>query len=219
MLIDIHRHSIDKGLANVVMQNIFHSETNQIEPTGFYSVGLHPWHVEASTLIEDIEKIKETANQINVIAIGEAGIDKATQTNLTLQKIAFEAQIAIAKDAKKPMIIHCVRAYDEILHYRKSSNHHKPWIIHWFNASKETAFDLIGKNCYLSFGHMLFNENSKAYKSFKHVPIEHVFFETDDVGISISEVYTRAAQLKNIPLENLKEQIQTNFKNCFGIAI
>lgn len=219
MFIDIHRHSMDKGLADLVLQNVFHSDASHIKSTGYYSAGLHPWHVNESSLARDIKMVKEMSQYPNVIAIGEAGIDKVIKADIQLQKKAFEAQVDIAKEADKPLIIHCVRAYDEILHYRKEKNHSSPWIIHWFNASLETANELIRKNCFLSFGHMLFNYESKAYKTFCQVPAENIFFETDDAGITICEVYLQAAKLRNIDVEDLKAQINLNFKNCFGIEV
>jgi len=152
-----------------------------------------------------------------VLAVGEAGLDKSIDTPLSVQKQAFEQQVEIAENVNKPLIIHCVRAYSEILYYRKNSNQNIPWIFHWFNSSVQTANDLIGKNCYLSFGHMLFNENSKAFKSFLSVPPENIFFETDDAGYSIVEIYNQASLLKKMPVEELKKRICTNFKNCFGI--
>ena len=215
MLIDIHRHSSSKGNADQVLRNLFHSEVDQIESTNICSIGLHPWHLNPDTWREDIMVIKDYAGSDKVLAIGETGLDKAIETPLEDQRNAFNIQLQIASDFNKPVIIHCVRAYDELLSFRKNSNNKLPWIIHWYNGSPQTGEDLIKKNCYLSFGHMLLNEKSKAYKTFLKVPLEKVFFETDDANINIDEVYKRAATLRNIKEEKIVEIIKHNFEMCF----
>jgi TatD DNase family protein len=217
MYIDIHRHSADKGKADVVLRNLFHNETIEVSNEKFCSVGLHPWHCKGESLTEDINQVRDSALNRNVIAVGESGIDKAVSVDLEIQRKAFLEQIEIAKEVGKPMIIHCVKAYDELLSIRKNAGHKHPWIFHWFNAAPQTAFDLISKGCYLSFGIMLFKEESKAFKAFQQMPLDRVFFETDDVDITITEVYEKAAFLKKLPIETLQKQIELNFTACFGI--
>jgi TatD DNase family protein len=219
MYLDIHRHSNTKVKTDKILRNLFHSETGEIETTAYCSVGLHPWHVNEKTLANDLDLVQQAATKENVLAIGEAGIDKVIVTKLDIQRKAFLSQIEIAKEVNKPMIIHCVRAYDELLSFRKNSNHKKSWIIHWYNASKETGFDLVEKACYLSFGHMLFNESSKAFKTFLEIPLESIFLETDDADVTIEEVYKKAADLKEIKIVDLQKQINKNFFTCFGIEL
>lgn len=219
MFLDIHRHSSDKGKADKVLRNLFHNQTEQISTTDFCSIGLHPWHVSEKTLSNDIMQVKNSVSEEKVYAIGEAGIDKTIKTDLLTQREAFVEQIELAKLTEKPMIIHCVRAYDELQSFRKKSEHKQPWIFHWYNASPQTGFDLISKGCYLSFGHMLFKETSKAFRTFMEVPIDNIFFETDDADISIKEVYKRASELKRISITKLQKQINTNFSTCFGIEL
>jgi TatD DNase family protein len=217
MKIDIHRHGEDTGTADRIVRNLFHNQADEIVAGNYYSMGLHPWQVSADTLEKDIELVRKCASNKQIIAIGEAGIDKAIKTSAEVQRNAFEQQIRIAVEADKPMIIHCVRAYNEILEYKIRSHHEKPWIVHWFSASREVGEQLIEKGFYLSFGHMLFNERSKTCQAFSYIPPEHIFLETDDAGYTIDEVYKRAAMLRNIPLQELENQIALNFNQCFKI--
>jgi TatD DNase family protein len=219
MYIDIHRHSSDSGKADLVLRNLFHNQTDQVSHTPFCSVGLHPWHILENLIKSDVKLIQAASGFKNVLAIGETGLDKAVTVDLEFQREVFLSQIEIAKMVNKPLVIHCVRAYDELLSFRKNANHNQPWIFHWFNAAPQTAFDLINKGCYLSFGHMLFKEESKAFKSFLQIPLQSVFLETDDIDVSIIEVYERAARLKNISVGFLQNQIEANFNNCFGIHL
>ncbi len=217
MKIDIHRHAKDPGTAKRVIRNLFHDQISEIEPKKYYSVGLHPWHVKADTLVSDINRIKEAANDPRVVAIGETGLDKSVKVPIEIQLKAFLEQVKVAVTVNKPIIIHCVRAYNEIFSLRLESEHQKPWIIHWFNASQQMGEQLITKNFYLSFGHMLFNTKSKAYHAYSKFPNDRIFLETDDAAYTIDEVYQQAASLKGLALTRLEKQIETNFLKCFGI--
>jgi TatD DNase family protein len=216
MYIDIHVHNRYEDNDAVLLLNLFPGDTDRIGSPGYYSTGLHPWHVNQSSLAADIAAIHKAAAHLNVKAIGEIGLDKKIDVSYIEQLQAFEQQLAIADKFNKPVIIHCVKAYDDILSLRKKFNHSIPWIIHWFSASEQIAAELMKNNCYLSFGQMLFRENSKAYGVFKSISLKYVFFETDDTGISISQVYHKAAAIRNISPAELQEQIKTNFINCFG---
>lgn len=217
MKIDIHRHASDSGTAKRAVRNLFHYQAGEIESKQYYSIGLHPWHINAKSIDSDIENVKKAAQNKHVIAIGESGLDKSIKIPFELQQKAFSAHIDIAKEFNKPIIIHCVKAYNEIFSLKLESNHRKPWIIHWFNASLEMGEQLISKNFYLSFGHMLFNKKSKACKAFPNLSNDHIFLETDDAGYTIHEVYEQATLLKSINMSELERQIETNFINCFGV--
>ena len=216
MYIDIHVHNHYQEDKVILLLNLFPGDTDKINPDGYYSIGLHPWYVNKATLTGDLDDIIKATAASNVLAIGEIGLDKKIDVPYIDQLQAFEKQLEIAEKLNKPVIIHCVKAYDDILSIRKKSNLSIPWIIHWFNASEQIAAELIKNNCYLSFGKMLFKENSRAYRVFEDIPINKVFFETDDTGISILQVYQKAAQIRNVSLFALKKHIKRNFKNCFG---
>jgi TatD DNase family protein len=197
--------------------NLFPGETDKLRLPALFSVGLHPWHVHAHSWKSQVENVKSIVSGNRVIAIGEAGLDKAAGNPYEFQKSAFAEQLAVAESEKKPVIIHCVRSYSELLAYRKRSDQSVPWIFHWFNADEQTAGELIRKNCYLSFGHMLFRGQSKAFGVFSSVSLDRVFFETDDAGYTIREIYARAGMLRNVKETDLKNQIMDNFNRCFQL--
>jgi TatD DNase family protein len=219
MKIDIHRHASDYSTEGIIVRNLFHYQVDQIKSDCLYSAGLHPWHVKAETLYSDLGYIQRISTNQQVIAIGETGIDKAIDIPVNIQIDAFRKQITIAAQVQKPVIIHCVRAYQEILEERGSSGHKCPWIIHWFNTSKETGLQLIKKDIYLSFGHSLFNERSKAYKTFPYIPLNRIFLETDDAGYNIDEIYSKAADLRKISSDEMELQIENNFYQCFRLKL
>jgi TatD DNase family protein len=181
----------------------------------FKSVGLHPWHIQNDTFSKLLELLDDHVQEDTVIAIGETGLDKSITTDYELQNLVFKAQLKLAEALQKPLIIHCVRSYSELLAYRKKSDQNIPWIFHWFNADIQIAAELMRKNCYLSFGHMLFNQQSRAFRSFPEIPADRLFFETDDAGYNIRQVYEQAAKLRNVSEEELRTSIMHNFEVCF----
>lgn len=214
--LDIHRHGSYPHKDVILIRNLFPDQTGELENPGYYSVGLHPWHLKEENYAQQLEILKKAANEPKVIAIGEAGLDKVIEVPFDLQMKVFKQQVEIAESVQKPLIIHCVRSYNDILFLRKNSNQKIPWIFHWFNSNQQTARELIKKNCYLSFGHMLFNDKSKAHRIFPLLPGERIFLETDDAGNTIFEIYERAASLRATTIDRLKDMLIHNFETCFN---
>ncbi|TVQ93969.1 MAG: TatD family deoxyribonuclease [Bacteroidetes bacterium] len=186
--------------------------------SGFFSVGIHPWYIkDEKTLEKQLSLLKEIVSHSNCLAIGEAGLDKLTETDWDLQYKAFIEQIRISEKSGKPMIIHCVKAWDEILKLRKQSKTTFPWIIHGFNSSEQMARQLLDAGCFLSFGKMIMKPDSKAAKVLKYLKPDEFFLETDDEDITIGEIYNKTAELRNISIDELKKQLSGNFERLFKI--
>jgi TatD DNase family protein len=217
LYIDIHTHSFYRDPEAILLLNIFPHEQEKLELPVYKSIGLHPWHIAENSWQSHFKIVETASEQKQVIAIGETGLDKKIAVNYDLQQQIFSAHISLSSKLNKPVIIHCVRSYSEMLALRNKSDQSVPWIFHWFNSEIAIARELIKKNCYLSFGHMLFNPGSKAFAAFPEIPPESLFFETDDAGFTISQVYDKAALLRNIDLVILKKQIIDNFGRCFHL--
>jgi len=213
--IDIHTHTYHPDPEVVQLVNVFPGELEKLELPALFSVGLHPWHVAENTWNDQLELVGSVAGNPAVMAIGEIGLDKKAAIPYNMQGLVFEKQLGIAELWNKPVIIHCVRSYSEMLFYRKKSVQSIPWIFHWFNARELIATELIRKNCYLSFGHLLFNPQSRACQLFRDLPLERIFLETDDAGYTIREVYHHAAAIRDISPEELIIGIRDNFTRCF----
>ena len=214
--IDIHTHSSNKDADSIIsIRNVFTGNYPAWDSEGYVSVGLHPWHIKMETRKQDLENLNHAAQQNNVIAIGEIGLDRAIETPLDLQKKVFESQLAIAANNNKPVIIHAVRTYPDIVEVYKKSGVSVKMIFHGFTGNIQTAKQLVGKGFYLSFGENLFQDIKKTVAVFKHIPIEHIFLETDEYKKSIVKIYERGSEIKKTAIENLKSQIHQNFLNCF----
>jgi len=216
--INIHTHSFSNDPETVQLLNVFPEEQDKLKLPCYYSVGLHPWYVKEDTWKGALEIVRLVSSVDRVLAIGETGLDKAVNVPMQTQQEVFEEQLHIAETTRKALVIHCVRSYSEMLAYRKKSDQSIPWIFHWFNSNEQTARELIRKNCFLSFGHMLFKEQSKAYQVIRNIPADTIFLETDDAGFSIRQIYQQAALIRNIHPDALKSQILDNFARCFKIT-
>lgn len=213
--VDIHTHKCTNCDCLRIV-NLFLKE-DLIMPEGdYYSVGLHPWHIDELDVAAAISWLKILSSNNRVIAIGETGLDKNLKTDIATQIRIFMEQKAIAEEINKPVIVHCVKAYSEMIGIRKKSNRQVPWIFHGYSSSREIANELIGLNCFISFGQQLFNSNSKVLSFFDMLPLSSIFLETDESQYSIEDVYIRAAELKNISVLELCEAVKNNFINCFG---
>lgn len=177
-----------------------------------FSIGLHPWFINDDTLEDDLPKIANLAKRPNCAAIGECGLDRLKGPDLTIQKKVFSRQLEIANSAKKPVVIHCVRAFPELLGVKKELKATTPWIIHGFNSNLETAMQLLKHDVFISFGVSLF-ESEKLRKVIKAVPINRLFLETDESEIPIENLYQLAAELKKISLAELQQQLAINAKS------
>ncbi|WP_372950020.1 TatD family hydrolase [Mariniphaga sp.] len=218
--IDIHSH---RKNSNKECVTVFNLEPGDSIPvfTGkiFYSVGLHPWKI--GTDEEDNERMlmMEDALELDhVIFVGECGLDKFAKSGFDEQMRAFKAQAFMAEEYKKPLIIHCVKAWNEVVELHKKNKPSVPWIFHGYNGSVELTQQLLEKNFLFSFGEILFKTNSKAAESFKILPLEKIFIETDEFDGTIEEIYTSAAGLKNISVEKLKQAVWENFNRIENVS-
>ena len=178
------------------------------------SIGLHPWHVNKDDASSNIDLIKTVAADENVLAIGEIGLDRTIDTPLNIQEKYFIEQIEIAEKLNKPLIIHCVRCFSELLSIKKRIKASTPWIIHGFRNNSQIASMLLKQNCYLSFGEaLLFDKNNQDL--FFEMPLNRIFLETDESKNSISEIYKQAAHIKGLQLEVLKAKLFDNYKTVF----
>lgn len=212
--IDFHTHQINRE-ENIQILNVFAQNLPKVEPESLFSAGLHPWHIGKVNPEECIRAIEQAAHQKNMLAVGECGLDRSISTDLELQKLYFREQIHLAEKYSKSLIIHCVRAYSDVLNLKKETRSGVPWIIHDYNGNLETTLSLIRHGFYFSVGEQLLKNESKQ-QIFQNIPTNRLFLETDDREISIGEIYLLAAQILDMDKNMLNEVIFSNFKTIFG---
>ena len=210
--IDIHNHGsgFTKGQFSVENLMAHEGRAPDNQPGLTYTIGIHPWHFTSENFVQQIENVRRYADHENVIAIGEAGFDRLRGPSALLQKTAFEEQVKIADERSKPLFIHCVRAWDELLSENKRLRPSTPWIIHGFRGKQELAFQLISKKLYLSFwfDFILKPESASLVKA---LPKEKIFLETDGSGVGIETIYKKVANDLDLTEPELKGIMYSNF--------
>ena len=209
--IDIHTHTT-KSRDNLIQIVNLDLESPCLEQ-GYYSYGIHPWALDnVDFQIEEALSLLEARLQSpNVLALGEAGLDKMHKASFERQIELFERQIELSEALQKPMILHDVRSHNEIIALRKKHKAKQPWILHGFSGTEQDVKQLIGQGFYLSVGENLLHPERKIHKSFKFIDLNYLFLETDMADIGVETIYEAAANLAEMDLPTLKTRIFTNF--------
>ncbi|MEA5260259.1 TatD family hydrolase [Arcicella aquatica] len=179
---------------------------------GNFSVGLHPWYIKQENIDKDFEELAQLAKHPNVLAIGECGLDRLIDLNMNIQEEVFIRQIHLAETLQKPVIIHCVKAFSELIALKKRLKPKVPLIVHGFNNNPQICAQLVQHQFYISLGSALLNSQSNASKNISSIPIQQLFLETDDKICFISTIFAHASTYLTQPVEVLQEQILQNFK-------
>ena len=190
MVTDIHTHNA-------------HTQAQTID-----TVGIHPWHA----LDDDLSAIEPAVADVD--AIGEIGLDYACDVPKEVQIALFRAQLALAERYEKAVVLHCVRAFEEVMkvlaEYRL-----KAVIFHGFIGSVEQAQRAIAQGFYLSFGERTFR-SPKSIEAMRSTPLSQLFVETDESTTPIEEIYAQLAELRGISVAELIAATEENFRRIFN---
>ena len=209
--IDLHTHRI-KTCDNLIQ--IVNLDLNQSCPEhGYFSYGIHPWVLDNADFQakKALQALEEKLKLPQVLALGEAGLDKMHKATFERQIELFERQIELSEALQKPMILHDVRSHNEIIALRKKHKAQQPWIVHGFSGTEQDIKQLIGQGIYLSVGESLLHPERKIYKSFKFIDLDYLFLETDMAEIGVEKVYEAAANMLEMDLSVLQTRIFANF--------
>jgi TatD DNase family protein len=210
--IDIHTHGAIRSEGVFVVQNLMAHEG--IIPSGIesdsFSFGIHPWFLDENNFAKQISLVRDVSAINSVIAIGEAGFDKIKGPSAELQRKAFEEQVMISEHQKKPLFIHCVRAWDELIAAHKKLKPRMAWMVHGFRGNNELAAQLTSKGMYLSFWYdfVLRPESSGLLRC---VPSDRIFLETDGADVDIKDIYIKVSADLKINIDELKAIVLSNF--------
>ncbi|WP_018108098.1 TatD family hydrolase [Bacteroides propionicifaciens] len=200
-ILDIHAHLPSNPQRMDTLYSLsFPSET----PTQdiHQSLGVHPWQIKEKI---NWQLFEQELNNPMILAIGECGLDKLRQeTNLEDQLSCFIKQIDLSEQYKKPLIIHLVKATDELIKLHKIKKPTQEWIVHGFRGKPEVYYMLKNQGISLSIGP---NHNVQTVKQ---IPLDQLIIETDTSEIKIEQVCQNIAQIKNISTQELIYQIYKN---------
>ncbi|MDO4575948.1 MAG: TatD family hydrolase [Planctomycetia bacterium] len=184
-------------------------------------LGLHPWFSGGNW-----ENWKETLNAFLPLAtgIGEIGLDaRRPGLERATQKEAFRYQLALAVREKKPVAIHSVHAWSEMVPILKEivGNTRIPLLFHAFQGSPELVTQLLRFRAYFSFAGCLRSSNTERFvKTLRAVPGERLLLESDaatpDVAAGLAGFYREVAETLKLPLATLCAQLRENLERLFS---
>ena len=208
--IDIHTHRLPSLPGTAITST--GPETFAPVPGMYYSVGLHPWYLERYAWREpDFRaRLAGIIAHPQVLAVGEAGLDKLAAVPLAEQQDAFRYQALLAEEAGKPLVVHLVRAAAELLALRRELAPRVPWVVHGFRGKAQLAGQLVRHGLCLSFGEHYQPDALRA------VPADRLFLETDESPVPVDELLVRAAALRGVDEEALRTVLAENVGQCFG---
>ena len=184
--IDFHAHHSSLGGERVIQD-------------GIDTQGRHPW------------KLPLEVGDRGGLAIGESGLDRLCNTPYDLQLQVFRQEVLLSEQLRKPLVLHCVRAIDDVLRIRRELHARQPVIWHGYRGNALQLQQLLPHTFYFSFGTKF---NTEALQA---CPLDRMLLETDDDTLHpISNLYAQVARQRDIPLEALVRQMHHNFQTLFA---
>ncbi|MCU0377946.1 MAG: TatD family hydrolase [Bacteroidales bacterium] len=211
--IDFHTHHGAGSADTVAVRNIMSGEDipEDFTPNTLFSAGIHPWQGTADNIKWLKTELILTAAHPHVAVIGEAGFDRLKGPPPDVQRDLFRFQCQLAEEMHKPMVIHCVRGWDDLLTLRQEVKPVMPWVIHGFRGKPQLAETLAGKGFWFSLG--LSGLKKEILDSISY---DRLLLETDDTVGSITNVYLRLMELTHRQAVQITELIKANFNNLFS---
>lgn len=214
--IDIHVHDGKPSPGIFILESLMAHENNTPEKLEgvSYTYGIHPWFLNDENHQQLLLSVKKTVSHPEVIAVGEAGFDRLRGPSAELQREVFEEQVLISEEIQKPLVIHCVRAWDELMGAKKKLKPAMPWLIHGFRGNAKFADQLLSKGMYLSIWYE-FALRPESGNLLRSIPADRLFLETDGADVDIRSIYQKVAADRNQDVEDLKSDILNNYLAFF----
>ena len=184
----------------------------------YFALGIHPWVVDQHHQ-NDIEQLEYLLKCTNPIAIGECGLDYLKPIDKKIQLHFFLSQLELAERYNLPVIIHAVKATEDVIFLLKKHPKIKGEI-HGFSGSEAQAQTLTKLGFYLGFGMQILNQKSTKLRNIaKNCPLEFMLIETDDHNNpnDLTLVAEEIANLKQISLDAVVSQCDNNAINLFNL--
>ena len=198
MIIDSHTHISRPGAVVNIDPVSVPARGIRLEDDRYYSVGIHPWNAGCYTK-RDVDSLNRLARDHRVVAVGETGLDSVhvayelvshgttrevvqALPDIERQLELLMLHIRLSEEVGKPLLLHVVKRYPEILKLRIDLKPRQPWIIHGFRGRPGLATDLLKWGFYLSYGEM-FNP-----VSVEATPAERMLAETDESEVPFEDI-------------------------------
>lgn len=196
MIADIHTHRLDAADA-VISVNPWEFVLTEGK---LYSVGIHPWQLgwaDEGCFMQ----VEALVSCDNVVMVGECGIDKLRGGDISRQTEVAEWHAVLAERVGKPLVLHCVRASNELCRLRRLLQPSMPWILHGFRGNARVARQLLDAGFFISYGER-FNPDAVNI-----TPADRLLVETDESRLPVGEIYARLAECRHQTLDEFSSAV------------
>ncbi|MBN2776794.1 MAG: TatD family hydrolase [Bacteroidales bacterium] len=209
---NFHTHKTDEdfGIVNISVNSL-------LPDCKFLSAGIHPWDY-SKNYSSELDKLKSLASDKTIVAIGETGFDTKSVFDINSQIEVFKSHIEISETHHLPLLIHCVKYFNELIRLRKEFAPKQAWIVHGFNSKIGILSQLIDCGIKISVNSSLFKNYNKVEQVLHIAGIENLFIETDDADEDILSNYNFVAKIYGVSTDELNRNILNNLKNI-GINV
>lgn len=174
----------------------------------YYSIGVHPWGANINQCVS-INDLISAASYEYVVAIGETGIDTIKGGDIETQKSLFIKHIKVSETLKKPIVLHVVKAWQQIIEIRRMIKPSQIWIAHGFRGKPQLAKELLRHGIHISLGEHFNTETATI------IPDEMLLTESDESNLSINAIINKIAEARAISPDNLRDIIVQNTDRIF----
>lgn len=142
--------------------------------------GIHPWHAHHATAGWE-SRLLERLEKHPLASVGECGIDQwVSEPHVSVQMPVFLAQLRVARETRRPVTIHCLKAWGLLIEAFQAGPPPERFLMHSYGGSIETARRLIPLGAFFSFsGHFLHERKRAVLGVFKQLPPDRILVETD----------------------------------------
>jgi len=203
----------------------------------YTTVGVHPHYADNFSSVA--EQIRNLARSQKVVAIGEIGLDYFRSiSSHDNQLVAFRAQLNLAVQVEKPVVLHCRDAYTEVLsvleqEYLPRLNGRLPGVIHSFAAGPTYVQKFLKLGFYIGLNNLItYPKNDSLQEAVKIIPLERIIIETDcpylppwqlkgqqSEPVHVAEVAKQIAELKGLPIKQVEDTTTMNARYIFHLPV
>lgn len=193
-------------------------------------VGIHP-NYSQDAAVADVAMLRELQADRAVVGLGEMGLDYFHRfADRGHQRLLFEAQMALALEVGRPVVIHSREAIDDTLAVMRGFAGARA-VFHCFTGTMGEAERILAAGYWISFtGPVTYKKNDELREVVKRVPLDRLMVETDAPYLSPEPkrgqrtnepalvMYTagKVAEVKGISLEELDQVTTGNAERFFG---
>lgn len=220
-----------------------HLQLNQLQhgPRSYLAPGLHPFYIEQH-LIEHLDQLALFLQQHDCVAIGEIGLDTFLKQHkqpeiFARQQQFFAAQVDLAQQQYKPILLHIRKAHAAVLAQLKQQKFKLGGIAHAFSGGVEEAKAFIKLGFKIGITGQVTNPNAKKlHQVIQAIGPEHLVIETDcpdmtplccqisnqtrtrNTPVNLPYVLTSLAQQLRLPQDELAKLLWENSLSALHLS-